>query len=443
MSREVFTQEYLAAGWARAQVALGRWRSPKKRFLIFRHPKTLILVLVSLFGATLFLYEVRTSRFEAKLLSALSARLSFVLAPGPSSSIVYPPGGPFNEIRGYAGLRGFENRLISDGFHIAEQVRMSPTLKWLSNQRITPPFRVPPTAGLTLRDKDGTVLYDAATGERVFARYEDIPPAITKALLFVENRELDNADATTQNPVVEWSRLGKAGLTYIGNKAGFGVRVEGGSTLATQIEKFRYADDGRTGSVGDKLYQMFSASLRVYRSGTDTRGARREIVLDYLNSMPLASAIGYGEVHGLGNGLSAWFGIDLNDARTTLRNLSPDPRKERLFKHIVALICSARAPSFYLVQDRDALEVRASFYLRQLQKAGVISKEFAAGAQNQPLRFLPQVPKVKEQTFIEQKATTAFRTHLLKMLHPTNLYTLDRLHLEVDTTLNLNLQKEV
>lgn len=442
MSRDVFTREYVA-GWARAQVALARWKSPKKGFSIFRRPKVLLLLLLSLVGATLFFYEVRTSRLEANMLSALSGRLSFTLVPGPSSSIVYPPGGPFNEIRGYAGLPGFESRLTSDGFHIAEQVRMSPTLKWLSNQRITPPFQEPPTAGLTLRDEDGKILYDAARKERVFDRYEDIPPVIAKALIFVENRELDSAVATTQNPVVEWSRLGKAGLTYIGNNMGFGIRVEGGSTLATQIEKFRYADGGRTGSVGDKLYQMFSASLRVYRSGTDTRGARREIVLDYLNTMPLASAVRYGEVYGLGNGLSAWFGIDLNDARTTLRDLSPEPRKEQVFKHIVALICAARAPSFYLVQDRDALEARVSFYLRQLQKEGIISKEFAAGAEKQPLRFLPQAPRAKAQTFIEQKATTAFRTHLLKMLDTTNLYTLDRLHLEVDTTLNLNLQKDV
>ena len=443
MSREVFTQEYLADGWARAQVALGRWKSPKKRVSIFRHPKVLLLVLISFLGATLFFYEVRTSRFEARMLSALSGRMSFKLAPGPSASIVYPAGGPFNEIRGYAGLPGFQNRLTSDGFHITEQVRMSAALKWLSNRGITPPFQEPPTAGLTLRDENGKVLYDAARRERVFDRYEDIPPSIVKALLFVENRELDNAEATTQNPVVEWSRLGKAGLTYIGNKVGFGVRIQGGSTLATQIEKFRYADDGRTGSAGDKLYQMFSASLRVYRSGTDTRGARHEIVLDYLNSMPLASAVRYGEVYGLGNGLSAWFGIDLSDARTTLRDLSPDPRKERVFKQIVALICSARAPSFYLVQDRDALEARVSFYLRQLQKAGIISKEFAAGAQNQPLRFLPQAPRTKTETFVEQKATNAFRTHLLNMLHTTNLYTLDRLHLEADTTLNLDLQKQV
>ena len=443
MSREVLTPEYLAARWARAQIALARRKFPTKIFLILRHPKALPFFLVSLLGATLFLYEVRTSRFEAKVLSALGGRLSFALAPGPSPSIVYPPGGPFNEIRGYAGLPGFESRLTSDGFHITEQVRMSPTLKWLSNRRITPPFQEPPTAGLTLRGEDGTVLYDAATRERVFHRYEDIPPVITKALLFVENRELDDAEATTQNPVVEWDRLGKAGLTYVGNKLGLGVRVEGGSTLATQIEKFRYADDGRTDSVSDKLHQMFSASLRVYRSGTDTREARRKIVLNYLNSVPLAATVRYGEVYGLGNGLHAWFGIDLNDVRTTLTDLSPQPGKERVFKHIVALICSARAPSFYLVQDRDALEARVSFYLRQLQEAGIITKEFAAGTQNQPLRFLSQAPEAKAQNFIERKATNAFRTRLLKILNTTDLYTLDRLHLETDTTLNLNLQNQV
>jgi membrane peptidoglycan carboxypeptidase len=68
--------------------------------------------------------------------------------------------------------------------------------------------------------------------------------------------------------------------------------VQGGSTLATQIEKFRHSPEGRTAGGIDKLRQIFSASLRAYRDGTDTRATRREIILDYVNSMPLGAATG-------------------------------------------------------------------------------------------------------------------------------------------------------
>ena len=79
--------------------------------------------------------------------------------------------------------------------------------------------------------------------------------------------------------------------------------VPGGSTLATQIEKYRHSPSGRTDDVREKLRQMASASLRAYRDGPDTSAARRQIVVDYLNSTPLAARAGFGEVNGLGDGL--------------------------------------------------------------------------------------------------------------------------------------------
>src|SRR5262249_32031064 len=127
-----------------------------------------------------------------------------------------------------------------------------------------------------------------------------------------------DSDISTRNPVVDWGRSAKAGFLYAGHVLGLPVHVEGGSTLATQIEKFRYADGGRTRSPADKLRQMVSASLRVYRSGLDTTAERREIVLDYLNSVPLAAVAGYGEVNGLGDGLHAWFGIELSQALSVM-----------------------------------------------------------------------------------------------------------------------------
>ena len=95
-----------------------------------------------------------------------------------------------------------------------------------------------------------------------------------------------------------------------GTWANPGLKPPGGSTLATQIEKYRHAPAGRTEDVAAKLRQMVSASLRAYRDGPDTSAARRQIVVDYLNSTPLSARAGFGEVNGLGDGLWAWFGTD-------------------------------------------------------------------------------------------------------------------------------------
>src|SRR5207248_2961027 len=127
-------------------------------------------------------------------------------------------------------------------------------------------------------------------------------------------RDLADSSSANRNPVLDWGRLVRAGFLYAGSRLGLPIRVEGGSTLATQIEKFRYGEGGRTNSPTDKLRQMIGASLHAYQSGPDTRAERHQIVLDYLNSVPLAAVDGYGEVHGIGDGLHAWFGIDLNRA---------------------------------------------------------------------------------------------------------------------------------
>jgi len=425
------------------EIALAWWKSLRTRILALPDSRKLLWILAFVMIATVLLFELRTSQFEATALSAITSKLYYRLGAGPSSSIVFPSSGPFNEIRGYTELPEFTQRLTNAGFHIAEQARLSRGLRWLSSWKITPPFREPATAGLILRGEDDAVLYDAGSPPRVFARYEDIPALVVKALVFVENRELENFDVATRNPVVDWSRLGKAGLTYAGNKIGLPVRVEGGSTLATQIQKFRYAEGGRTNSVVDKLRQMISASIRVYRSGPDTRTERHEVILDYLNSVPLAAASRYGEVYGIGNGLYAWFGIDLNQARAALTSSSATPDQEKLFKYVLALICAARAPTFYLAQNHEALADRVSFYTRQLEAAGTISKDFAQGLESQPLDFLPQAPAPRVATFVERKATSAFRNHLMKTLDLPSLYTLDRLHLDTETTLNVDLQSEV
>lgn len=71
--------------------------------------------------------------------------------------------------------------------------------------------------------------------------------------------------------------------------------------------------------------------------------------------MPLAAVPGYGEVQGLGEGLHAWFGLDLQEVRLALAAEGESPAKVVAFKHALALICAVRSPTRLLVEDRDAL----------------------------------------------------------------------------------------
>ena len=130
--------------------------------------------------------------------------------------------------------------------------------------------------------------------------------------MFVENRELLDAVHPRRNPALEWDRLGQAGLSSRATHSASAAPPPGGSTLATQIEKFRHSRRGVTSSPLEKLRQITAASLRAYRGGPDTREVRRDLVVDYLNSLPLAAAPGHGEVLGLRDGLEAWYGADFD-----------------------------------------------------------------------------------------------------------------------------------
>jgi membrane peptidoglycan carboxypeptidase len=265
-----------------------------------------------------------------------------------------------NEARGYSRIPQFAHELVDRRFHIASQSLFSEDLERLSRWGITPPYREPLTAGLVISDQDGKVLYDARAHRRIFSTFDEIPPLVVTSLLFIENRELEDSTGETHNPVVDWGRSAKAAAFYAAKKVGLPLPVEGGSTLATQIEKYQYSDGGRTRSASDKFLQMISATIRVYREGEDTRTQRREIILDYLNSAPLSAAPSYGEVYGIGEGLYAWFGKDLQEVRAALQNGTDEQRAEA-FKYLLALICATRAPSYYLKTNPTALEARIDF----------------------------------------------------------------------------------
>ncbi|MBI4489016.1 MAG: transglycosylase domain-containing protein [Deltaproteobacteria bacterium] len=404
------------------------------------------LWLKRIFVALLFMgalgYELRTSTLEAWLLSHYAARLSYEVLPGPSPSIVFPHSGPTDERRGYSRIPLFQSRLEAQGYHVAEQARVAPELAQLMNWGVPSPYREPAEAGLVIRGSGGRTLYKSVNTD-LFQQFEDIPPLLVRTLLFLENRQLEDSSNPYSNPVIEWDRLAKAGFLYAGSKLGLPFSVQGGSTLATQLEKFRYFPQGRTHSVADKLRQMVGASLKAYRDGSDTRSWRRKIVVDYLDSIPLAAAPAYGEVNGLGEGLYAFFGLKLPDVSDALASEGLTFAKVHAFKHVLALLVALPAPTTYLLEDRVALEDRVNQFAWLLAKAGVIDKEFAQALEKTSIRFLPSAPVSPPQSVTQQRAPNAIRATLMQLLDVPDLYDLGRLRLEVETTIDGALQDGV
>ncbi|MFD1625741.1 transglycosylase domain-containing protein [Azospirillum griseum] len=400
--------------------------------------------------------EMRTSRLQARLLAPLAQSMDFALREGPNPAARYPTQGPYNERFGYsalpAQLRGLTGDAAGPLYTIESQAVLSPALDRFMAGGGFPIYREKTQAGLTLIDRNGHAMHSARYPERVFARFEDVPPLVADTLLFIENRELLRADEPRRNPAVEWDRFAGAIALLPVQMIRPGQRSPGGSTLATQIEKYRHSPDGQTSGGVEKLRQMMSASVRAYQDGEDTGAARRRILVDYLNSTPLTARPGFGEVNGLGDGLWAWFGTDLAIAQRVLSEptataAAPDPTTRQLkalaYKQVLALLLAQRRPSYYLIQDRAALNRLADSHLRVLAQAGVIDEGLRDTALALPLAFREDPPTPPYSSFIEQKATNAVRAKLLSMLGVPSLYQLDRLDLTAQSTLDAPTQQRV
>ena len=126
----------------------------------------------------------------------------------------------------------------------------------------------------------------------------------------------------------------------------------------------------------EKLRQMVGASLKAYREGPNTRAWRERIIVDYLNTVPLAAAPGYGEIHGFGEGLTPG-SVCVGQRRGGAQEPGNSPAKVRAFKQVLTLLMSVRAPSVFLVDERASLEEKVAQFTRLMARAGIIDWEFA------------------------------------------------------------------
>jgi membrane peptidoglycan carboxypeptidase len=354
-------------------------------------------------------------------------------------------GGPQDQRLGYAKLPDFIQSLKARDFSVERQSSPSPELAEFTAEHGYAVYLEKEVAGLALYDRDGTPFYKTGYPQHLFGNFDSIPPLIVNTLLFIEDRSLLDNEHPRQNPAVSWHRFVFAAAGQVGGVLAPSLRQGGASTLATQIEKFRHYPDGITRGIEDKLRQMVAASARTYLDGPLTLEARERIVATYLNSTPLSSRAGYGEIIGIGDGLWLWFGTDLAEAAAVLSDTAPAKlkRKAEIYKQALSLILAQRRPSYYLLDGRADLEVLANQHLRLLAAGGVIDAELRDAALTSELRFLKEPPALGPVSFVSQKASGTIRTELLRLLKAPSLYDLDRLDLSVETTFDSAIQKNV
>jgi membrane peptidoglycan carboxypeptidase len=405
-------------------------------------PVWAIWLVLGLLLGVLAAREARTSALQSHLLSALNERLGFALAAGPSERLVAPQRGPYDARLGYTRVPEWTARLAREGFAVRAQAEATPALARLAALGITPPYDEKTRAGLAVLDRSGAAVFRVEEPARGYAAFDAIPPLVRETLLFVENRELLHEEPR-RNPAVEWDRFIRAALVQLGGD-GDG-RGPGGSTLATQIEKYRHSDGGLTAGPLEKLRQIASASVRAYRHGPDTRPVRRQILLDYLNSLPLAATAGRGEVLGLAAGLDAWYGADFDRTNELLaagvdaRDRAGLAEQANAYREVLSLLLATRRPSDYLRERPEALEALTDAHLRVLADEGVVPPALRDAALAARPRRLAPAPL----PLLDAGPAEPVRRWLVGTLGVPDYYALDRLDLSVTSTLDAELQRVV
>ena len=393
--------------------------------------------------------ELRSSWLESHVLSAIARRATFVVKPGPSRAQARPGRGPYDKRLGFSQLTEFVRRLEARGYRIDAQAWSSPVSLALRHLGLFTIYHEKDQTGLVILDRDGEALYRASYPRQVYSNFDSIPPLIVDTLLFIENREMLDSSHPYRNPAVQWGRLSRAVVDLAMHRVDHSHQLIGGSTLATQLEKIRHSPGGRTGSVVEKARQMASASLSAYQDGPETLQTQRDIIREYINSIPMAATAGQGEVIGLADGLRDWYGanfalvnqlLSASEHRIALERLTA---RARAYREVLSLFLALREPTQDLVRHPDALALKTDRYLRALCHNGIISARLRDLALRTRLQLSPDPRPEPPEGFVANKAPNAIRMELMPMLGLVSTYALDRLDLTVTTTFDQRSEESV
>ncbi|MDY1046839.1 transglycosylase domain-containing protein [Pseudomonas coleopterorum] len=418
--------------------------SPRQRHLWRRLFWLLVVITIAALAYAMYA-EMRTSRLQAREFSRWANSLTYEVQPGPSQAIVYPGAGPFDKRLGYSALGDFLPRLLKRNYVIERQTQFSPALMSYAGHDLFVPYQEKSQAGLVITDCRGDPLYLYRYPQQLYTEFAQIPPVMVDSLLFVENRGLLDSPEPLLNPAVDWPRFAKAAWSQVARMFALPGQSAGGSTLATQLEKYRHSPDGLTGSGPEKIRQMISASVRAYQGGPQTLEARQRIVRDYLNSVPLSAVPGHGEVHGMAEGLRVWYGADFEQVNRALASTTTDPASEAArglaLRQVLSLMIAQRRPSYFLNKGHDDLAELTDSHIRLLAGNGIVDPTLAAAALASQVIYRDWVQEPTWQPNESNKGISVVRNRLSSMLDRP-LYDLDRLDLSATTTLNADLQKQ-
>jgi membrane peptidoglycan carboxypeptidase len=392
---------------------------------------------------------MKSSWLESRVLAAIAGKLTFSLGEGTSDAIQYSSIGPYDERLGYSRLPNFLTQLEASGFRLESQARESKMYLLLAKLHVYAIYQEKGQAGLEILDRDRKPFYTSRYPSHAYGDFSEIPPIIVSTVLFVENRDILDPNHPYRNPAIGWGRLSRAMLNFGLHQIDHKRPMIGGSTLATQLEKMRHSPGGRTHSVEEKLQQITTASLRAYRGGPETLSEQQRIVLDYINSIPMAATPAEGEITGLGDGLRAWYGANFStinfllNSREEALDEEQQGQRARAYREVLSLFLALRAPSQYLVRETVALARQTDRYLILLCKQGIISERLRDLALAEHPALRPLSSANQRTRFVDNKAPDTVRAALVPLLGLKDTYALDRLDLSVGTTIDDGVEQQV
>jgi membrane peptidoglycan carboxypeptidase len=157
----------------------------------------------------------------------------------------------------------------------------------------------------------------------------------------------------------------------------------------------------------------------------------------------------HGEVRGVGEGYYAWFGADREAADKLLRGATSvradDPKlaeKGQAYRRLLAMLIGQRRPHYFFLENREALRTVVESYLR-VMPPDVISPALRDAALRERFEFADEETRKPMAEVTDRKGADVIRVHLLDTLGVSDLYTLDRLDLTANSTLDADAQVAV
>src|SRR5690606_1970260 len=147
---------------------------------------------------------------------------------------------PYDARLGYTKIPKVVQTLEAQGFEVTHQARVTPQFQKLTAKGVFPLFEEKDSAGLKVLDRNRHELYRSEYPGHSWKSFDEIPPLVVDIVKYVENRALLDGERPSQNPALEWKRMAAALADLGATKLGATGRPAGGSTLATQLEKFRH-----------------------------------------------------------------------------------------------------------------------------------------------------------------------------------------------------------